>query len=274
MRAWREQVLASLPEIDDPKLVLPRLSSLQGLMETEDQFMDSFLTGENKSENGSRSAEVESSPDFKRTILMESLQRGMHLRHQQQHQQHPQHQQQPQQHQHQHQSMACPAGMPFKFHGNWKVHRTPEDNVNTSSMEQPFHRPPLDLRPGLLSLRPGSDSPVAMRQMENGMRPLDVALRTISDEEVQSSFRSSPMRFSNSTSTASNSNNNNNNEGLESIFSFNNYDPQQRATINALLPASTSAGGSPNSNLGFLAPPHYASGHGPGQNYTFSPAPA
>ena len=269
-----EQVLASLPEIDDPKLVLPRLSSLQGLMETEDQFMDSLLTGENKSENGSRSVEVESSPDFKRNILsssrmMETLQRGMHLQHQQQQQQHQQ-----QQHHH-HQSMAVPGGLPFKFYGNWKVHRTPEDNVNTSSMEQPFNRPPLDLgRPGLLSLRPSSDNPGAMRQVENVMRPPDVALRTISDEEVQSSFRSSPMRFSNSTATTSNNNNNNNNEGLESIFSFNNYDPQQRATINALLPASTSAGGSPNSNLGFLAPPQYARGHGPGQNYTFSPAPA
>jgi hypothetical protein len=90
-----EEVLASLPEIEDPKLVLSQLGSFGGLMETtEDQFMESLLKGENTSEsNRSPSAEVESSSSPQQsnkkstaiassnTSLVENLQGGGRVRH-------------------------------------------------------------------------------------------------------------------------------------------------------------------------------------------------
>lgn len=222
------QVLASLPEIDDPKLVLPRLGSYTGFPEVtpeENNFMDSLLTGE-KNNNMEAS---ESSPEFKGRILAQ--QRGQTLL---QHLNHP--------------------GLNYSKLGptsGWKMPR-PMDGAH---YDHQFHRQVLELgttsqRPTTLTLRPASES--AMRQVENVLMPLRPSVAGGFDEEVQSTFR-----------TTNNNNNNQgnpsfsastHNEGLESIFSFN-YD-QPRSTINALLPASTSAG--PNTDLGFSGSPQYS----------------
>jgi hypothetical protein len=145
--------------------------------------------------------------------------------------------------------------------GFWKMPR-PMDGVHpfdfTRYQQQLLELGTTSQRPTTLSLRPASDS--AMRQVENVLMPLRPTVanaqvgpsgggggltdRTISDEEVQSSFRTSQGgQFAT------------HNEGLESIFSFN-YD-QPRSTINALLPVSTTAP-PPNTELGFSsASPEY-----------------
>ncbi|CAM6102989.1 unnamed protein product [Calypogeia fissa] len=57
-----EEVLASLPEIDHPKILLPRLGSFSGLMEQDlhnigsPPLLDSFLTGDASENGGSPSA--------------------------------------------------------------------------------------------------------------------------------------------------------------------------------------------------------------------------
>jgi hypothetical protein len=216
------QVLASLPEIDDPKLVLPRLGSYPGFPEPEENFVDGLLTGEKNS------AEAESSPDFKpRAVLassklMEGLQRGLHP--------HP---------------GSVTHNLPFpKLPSGWKMPR-PMDGVFDHQHYEKFNRQLLELgpsshRPTTLTLRPASES--AMRQVENVLMPLRPAVAgfatnsPVSGEEVQSQFRSAQTQgpFSG------------HNEGLESIFSFN-YD-QPRSTINALLPVPSSG---PNTELGF-----------------------
>lgn len=128
---------------------------------------------------------------------------------------------------------------------------------------QQMHRQMLELgttsqRPTTLTLRPASES--AMRQVENVLMPLRPAGfdRSISDEEVQSTFRTSGGQFSAAAS---------HNEGLESIFSFN-YD-QPRSTINALLPASSG----PNTELGFSGSPQYTRARS-SPNYGYNPSSA
>lgn len=241
-----EEVLASLPEIGEPKLALPRLGSFTGFSEPDDNhFVEGLLTGENKS------VEVESSPEFKRNIL--SLQRGL----------------QP----HQgtvgsHTLLGFNSKLPFGS----KMARSMDGLFDNQQFDK-FNRQVLELgptssqRPTTLSLRqPASDS--AMRQVENVLMPLRPGVgtmpenRAISDEEVQSTFRSTSIgQFSGAS----------NNEGLESIFSFN-YE-QPRATINALLPGSTTG---PNTELGFsggslsASPPQYTRARAP--NYSYNPS--
>lgn len=231
-------MLASLPEIDDPKLVLPRLGSFPGLPEPEQQFLDSLLTSDRNSEKGSRSVEVESSPDFKRNILNGSkltdlgLQRGGLAHH----------------HHHPGTSSSHTNLGPYgKLPTGWKMGHGQQHPFDG----QQFNKQMLELgtsssqRPTALSLRPASDHS-AMRHVENVLMPArhgggaQFAELAKSDEEVQSSLRSGGQ-FSSAGPGS-------NNEGLESIFSFS-YD-QPRSTINALLPVSTSAG-SPNTELGF-----------------------
>lgn len=220
------QVLASLPEIDDPKLVLPRLGSFPGLPEPEQQFLDSLLTSERNSEKGSRSVEVESSPDFKKSIL-NGFKRGLG--------QHPETG-----------SSSHNLGPFGKLPAGWKIGQGQGHPFDG----QQFGRQMLELgsssqrQPTALTLRPASES--ATRHVESALLPTrpgrgaQFAELAKSDEEVQSSLRSSPIgQFSAPGSNI---------EGLESIFSFN-YD-QPRSTINALLPVSTSAG-SPNTELGY-----------------------
>lgn len=243
-----EEVLASLPEIDDPKLVLPRLGSFTGFPEPEDNhFMDSLLLGENKS------VDAESSPEFKRSVL--GLQRGM----------------QPQPG-----TLGSHILSAFnsKFPFGWKMPR-PVDGPFDSQQFDKFNRQLLELgptssqRPTTLSLRqPAPDS--AMRQVENVLMPLRPGTgaipenRTISDEEVQSTSRASSMGQFSGTS---------NNEGLESIFTFN-YE-QPRSTINAMLPAPTTG---PNTELRFsgsgmsASQPQYTQSRAP--NYSYNPSSA
>ena len=210
--------------------------------------MDSLLTRENMSENGSRSIEVESSPEFKRNILttskvMENLQRGMRY---------------------------PTVGVPNPA---WKGLR-PADGLMNQQITK-FNRHLLELgssqRP-TLSLRP-ADS--AMRQVENVLQPPPETFmgsggtvmhvwekiilptdRAISDEEVQSTFRSSPLQYSSG---------HHNNEGLESIFSFN-YEtiPFMKPMPTSTFLPSTSAGNP--SSVGFLASPQYLGGQTPNYN--------
>lgn len=213
------QVLASLPEIDDPKLVLPRLGSISGLPEPEQQFLESLLTGERNSEKGSRSGEVESLPgDFKRGIpkITELGLTG---------------------------SSSHNLGSFSKLPAGWKF-GLGQHHVFDGQQFDKFNRHMLELgassqRPTALTLRPAhvDNEPLPARQ-NRGAHFAELAK---SDEEVQSSLRSAPIGQYPSAPGS-------NNEGLESIFSFN-YD-QPRSTINALLPVSTSAG-SPNTELGF-----------------------
>lgn len=246
-----EEVLASLPEIDDPKLVLPRLGSYTGFPEPseENNFMDSLLTGDQKNE-------VESTPEFKGRILATSkILEGLQQQQQQQQQGMPQ------------QYPMLSNHMNFgKLPSGWRMPRPMDGGVfdhhhqfgMTSSQ-----------RPTTLTLRPAAES--AMRKVENVLMPLRPSIaapafgpdRAISDEEVQSTFRTNHGQFLATTAGG-------HNEGLESIFSFNNYD-QARSTINALLPASTTTG--PNTELGFLSSPQYTRAR-TSPNYGYNPTSA
>ena len=246
MGLWA-QVLASLPEIDDPKLVLPRLGSYPGFPEPEENFVDGLLTGEKSSKEG------ESSPDLKprgilpsSKALMEGLQRGMHS--------HP---------------GTVTHNLPFpKLPSGWKLPRPMEGVFDHQFNGQLLELGPSAGRPTTLSLRPASES--AMRQVENALMPLRPAVggfttnSPVSGEEVQSQFRSAQSQghFSG------------HNEGLESIFSTFTYD-QPRATINALLPVPSSSGG-PNTEVGFSPgdrslSPHYTRSR-TSPNYGYNPS--
>lgn len=248
------QVLASLPEIDDPKLVLPRLGSYPGFLEPEENFVDGLLTGEKNS------AEAESSPDFKpkgiqaSSKLLEGLPRGIHP--------HP---------------VSVTHNLPFpKLPSGWKMPR-PIDGVFDHQQYEKFNRQLLELgpssqRPTTLTLRPASES--AMRQVENVLMPLRPAVAgfatnsPVSGEEVQSQFRSAQSQGQFSGTSG-------HNEGLESIFSFN-YD-QPRSTINALLPVPSTSSGGPNTELGFsgggLSSPQYTRAR-TSPNYGYNPTSA
>ncbi|KAG0590085.1 hypothetical protein KC19_1G070400 [Ceratodon purpureus] len=251
-----EEVLASLPEIDDPKLVLPRLGSYSGFPEPEENFVDGLLTGEKNS------AETETSPEFKprgniqaSTKLMEGLQRGILS--------HP---------------GSVTHNLPFpKLPSGWKMPR-PMDGVFDHQQYEKFNRQLLELgpssqRPTALTLRPASES--AMRQVENVLMPLRPGVAgfatssPVSGEEVQSQFRSAQSQGQFSGTSG-------HNEGLESIFSFN-YD-QPRSTINALLPVPSASSGGPNTELGFaggggLSSPQYTRARG-SPNYGYNPTSA
>lgn len=198
---------------------------------------------------------------------------------------HP-HQQQQQQQQQSPNNSLIPFGKLGPSSGFWKMPR-PMDGVHHFDFTRHHHQQLLELgttsqRPTTLSLRPTTASESAMRQVENVLMPLrptgatsnaaqfgpsggggnnggdggGLTDRTISDEEVQSSFRTSTTTSQGGSQFATT-----HNEGLESIFSFN-YD-QPRSTINALLPVSTSttAAAAPNTELGFssAASPQYNS---------------
>lgn len=72
-----EEVLASLPEIDHPKILLPRLGSFSGFMEQDlhnigsPRLLDSFLTGDASENRGSPSVspadQVDSSSDLRQS---------------------------------------------------------------------------------------------------------------------------------------------------------------------------------------------------------------
>lgn len=243
------QVLASLPAIDAPKLVLPRLGSYPGFAEPGDNFVDGYLIGEQNS------AEAESSLDCKprgrlpSSKLMEGLQQGMHP--------HP---------------GSVTHNLPFpKLPSGWKMSR-PLEGVFDHHQYDKFNRQLLELgpssqRPTTLTLRPASES--AMRQVQDALtshRPTVGGFATtapVSGEEVQSGFRSAQNEGQFSGTGA-------HNEGLESIFSFN-YD-QSRSTINALLPVPSSSSGGPNTELGFsggLGSPQYTRA-----NYGYHPTSA
>lgn len=228
-----EEVLASLPEIDDPKLVLPRLGSYTGFPEVgaePENLMEGLLSGERHNNNEAS----ETSPELKSRILASAglQQRGQFM-------QHP--------------------GLNYKLGPpGWRMPSAPFEHQN-------LHRQVLELattsqRPTTLTLRPAAES--AMRQVENVLMPLRPAgfdrSISVSDEEVQSTFRTSGGQFSAAAT---------HNEGLESIFSFN-YD-QPRSTINALLPASSG----PNTELGFSGSPQYTRARS-SPNYGYNPSSA
>lgn len=226
-------MLASLPEIDEQGL--PRLGSLQSIPEPEQQFVESFLSGEKK---GNRDEPPPSPPvpappqpglpQFRRR----NLQREMHSGH-----------------------SAATGSQSFSFGrlpvGPWKMGR-PVDGVYDRHQFDKFMTgqmlelgPSSSLRPTALTLRPAFEG--SMGRAENELIPprpggeVSYTDQAKPDDEVQSTLRSSsPMgHFSAGPSNV---------DGLESVFSFS-YD-QPRSTINALLPVSMGYG-APNTELGF-----------------------
>lgn len=171
-----EEVLASLPEIDDPRLMLPRLNSVAGTESAQQQaLVDSMLT-ETTSENGCLSASID------------SLHRGM-MSH--------------------NNNVSAQENLQTAstLTNEWKLQQSQVDstrnhNVRYNTIElapaSSAQRHQTLMRPNLVDMA-GQFHHHHPPRMGYGPRivekPMPAAGRSASDEEVQSTFRSSAMRF-------------------------------------------------------------------------------
>lgn len=200
-RASVEDVLASLPEIDDPNHMLPRLNSM-GMMESAQQqaLVDSMLT-KGPSDDG-----------CSLSVSIDSLQRGMISSNP---------------------DVAAHELQTSTLTNEWKMqvsldstpnHLIGYDFQNELGSVSSAMRPTLNIRPSMAGSAmthfqnpQRSSNNIGARMVARSM-PVPPG-RAASDEEVQSTLRSSTTRFGNG------------NEGLESMFpTMGNFDQQAQST--------------------------------------------